>query len=146
MARWYTNYERPWSAFDELRRRMEALMEQVEPSGRLNLTGSWPQTNIYDNGEALVVEAVVPGVKNEDINLVVHEDVLTLSGERKPETFEGYTVHRAERRPIKFSRSFTLPTQVDFDKSYAQLKNGVLLVMLPKTPEAQPKRISVKAQ
>ena len=145
MAIFYTGRDRNWSMFEELRRQMDGLFEQYEPASQLSLSGNWPRTNIFDNGESLVVEAIVPGVNQDELDLMVHEDVLTISGERKLEELEGYTRHRTERRPFKFSRSFTLPTQVDFDKTHAMLRNGVLTVMLPKTPEAQPKRITVSA-
>ena len=80
----------------------------------------------------------------KDIQLSIHQDVLTLSGERKQEVPQGYFVHRQERAPLKFARSFTLPCKVDPEKSTATLKDGVLTITLPKAPEAQPRQISVK--
>jgi HSP20 family protein len=68
-----------------------------------------------------------------------------MSGERKPDESQGYYVHRQERVPVKFSRSFSLPCKVDPEKSTATLKNGVLTITLPKATSAQPRQITVKA-
>jgi len=55
-------------------------------------------------------------------------------------------VHRQERAPFKFSRSFTLPTKIDSDKTSAAMKDGVLTITLPKAPEAQPRQIVIRVQ
>jgi HSP20 family protein len=129
---------------NELRRRMDTLFEEYEtPYSNRRYGSSWPAINLYDNGESLVVYAAVPGLKEEDINITVQNDVITVSGERKIEVPEGYTVHRQERSTLNFSRSFSLPVKVDFEKTVATMKDGILTVMLPKSPEAQPRRISV---
>ena len=101
--------------------------------------------NLHDAGAALVVQADVPGLAEKDLQISLNQDVLTISGERKVQAPEGYAVDRQERASVKFSRSFTLPTRVDGEKSTAEVKNGVLTVTLAKTPEAQPRQISVRA-
>ena len=69
-----------------------------------------------------------------------------MRGERKPDAPQGAFVHRQERAPVKFSRSFALPCKVDPEKSGATLKNGVLTITLAKASEAQPRQIAVKVQ
>jgi len=85
----------------------------------------------------------MPGLGDKDVQLSVQKDVLTLSGERKFDAPEGYYMHRQERSPIRFSRSFTLPCKVDPDKSTAALKDGVLTVTLSKIPDEQPRQIAI---
>jgi HSP20 family protein len=125
---------------------MDSLFREFDsPSTRRGGERYWPAVNLYDNGESLIVLSTVPGLKEEDISITTHGDVVTISGERKIDPPEGYSVHRLERPSFKFSRSFLVPVKVDYDKTVATLKDGILTVMLPKSPEAQPKRISIKA-
>ncbi len=89
-----------------------------------------------------------PGMRAEDINVTVENNVLTVAGERKYEREEGGEqgeVHLFERRYGRFERSFTLPRRVDTGKVDASYDNGVLTVTLPKSEAAKPRRIEVSA-
>jgi HSP20 family protein len=91
------------------------------------------------------VKAEIPEMKKEDIKINVHDDVLTISGERKYEKEEkGKKYHRVERAYGSFMRSFTLPEEADGTKVSAEYKDGVLKVHLPKSEKAKPKAIEVK--
>ena len=144
MFGYYSDLERTFSTVDELRRRMEHMFGDVSP-GALATDTNYPRTSVYDTGSALVLVADLPGVRDADIDLTLKQDVLTLTGERKVTAPEGHVVHRQERRGARFSRSFTLPCKIDGDALSAELKDGVLTVTLPKAPEAQVKKIAVKA-
>ncbi len=146
----FNDWERTLAVMDELRRRMGLYLDE-ESSSRPEASlygesGSWPRVNVFDAGESLILQADVPGLGEKQVEVSVHQDTLTLSGERKPPSFEGYSVHRHERRGIRFSRSFTIPCPIDAEKAQAQVRDGVLTVTLPKAPEAQPKRIAVVSQ
>jgi len=131
---------------EELRRRMDSVFNEYDaPTYQSQYESTWPTVNLYDNGESLIVYAAVPGLKERDLNVNVQDDVVTITGERQSMAPEGYTVHRQERPSIKFTRSFHIPVKVDFNKTVATLKDGILTMMLPKSPEAQPKRITIKA-
>jgi HSP20 family protein len=109
--------------------------------------GTWvPAVDIYQDGkEALVLKAELPDMTREDIHLSVENNMLTLSGERKPPADvaqEQY--HRIERAYGTFSRSFSLPPTVDAVKIVAEYKNGVLTVRLPMREEARPRAIDVQ--
>ncbi len=154
----FGDIDRTFAMMDQLRRRMDRLFDEVEPQRgrdalRSNLTeeaerfwsrGRFPRMTLSDSGSALVLCAEVPGLGEKDIQLTIHQDVLSMSGERKTEVPEGYVVHRQERTPIKFARSFTLPCKVDPEKSTATLRNGVLTLTLAKAAETQPRQIEVK--
>ena len=145
-TRW-NDFDRTLAAMDELRRRFDWALADSEGQGyedTFTRTG-FPRVSFVDAGNAFLLRAEVPGLGENDVKLSVHQDVLSISGERKSEQLEGYTVHRQERAAVKFSRSFTLPTKVDAEKTTANLKDGVLSVTLPKAPEAQPRQIAVKA-
>jgi HSP20 family protein len=140
--------DRTFRLMDQLRRRMDRMLDDFDQStenaGLRSFSGSFPRTNVYDTGQALVLEADLPGLNEQDLTLNLTNDVLTLSGEHKTEVPDGYGVHRRERMPIKFSRSFALPAKVDPDKTSAVMKDGVLTVTLEKAPELKPRQISVK--
>jgi HSP20 family protein len=136
---------------DELQRRMNRLFYEYDvgraPAAIPRLSaGSWPRVNLYDAGEELVIEAQVPGMSEKDFEITGNQEVLTISGERRVEHPEGYSVHRQERGGVRFSRSFTFPCKVDMEKTSATVKDGLLTIRLAKAPEAKPRQITVKAQ
>ena len=108
--------------------------------------GDWsPALDAFEDKDKYTVCIEVPGLKKDDLNVTVHDGVLTISGERKTEkdVKEG-TVHRTERYYGKFSRSVSLPSAIRADKVSAAYKDGVLTVEVPKAEEAKPKTIEVK--
>jgi HSP20 family protein len=144
LRRWY-DIDRDMAVMDEMRRRLEGLFGDVDSRAATRLSGSWPRTNLYDAGTSLVAVLQVPGLNQDDLEIEAHQDALTIGGVRKAETPEGYKMHRNERRPGRFSRTFGLPCKVDLEKTTATLKDGVLTVTLEKAAEAQPKKIAVSA-
>lgn len=100
--------------------------------------------DLSENGDELVVLAEVPGVKKEEIKVTLHNGVLTISGEKKqPEFPDGTQRHRAERESGAFSRSLELPAAVNGSAVSAELKDGILRVVIPKSEEARPREIRV---
>lgn len=143
---WF-NVDRHFAMMDELRRQLDGLFDDYE-QGRhtLGVRTAGPRMNLFDAGEHLVLQAEVPGLSQDDIEISGNQESLTLSGQRKVETPEGYTVHRQERPEVQFSRTVTFPVAVDVAEADASLKNGILEVKLPKLPEARPRSIEVKAR
>jgi HSP20 family protein len=109
--------------------------------------GVFPAVNLYETADAYVLTAELPGVAPEDIQVALEGSTLTLSGERRIGYVgqEGVSLHRSERQAGSFRRAFELPTPVDADKVEAVHKHGVLMLRISKTPEAQPRQISVQA-
>ncbi|HEV2984582.1 MAG TPA: Hsp20/alpha crystallin family protein [Vicinamibacterales bacterium] len=108
---------------------------------------SWvPPVDIYSNGQhELVLKAELPDIKEEEIDLTVENNTLTLRGERKLETGVGEEqFHRIERSYGSFARTFALPPTVDASKVSAEYKAGVLTVRLPLREEAKRKQIKVQ--
>jgi HSP20 family protein len=101
-----------------------------------------PPLDVWEDEKGLHVQAEVAGLAPQEIEVSFHEGVLTLKGEKKAETRE--SAHRLERRYGSFARSIEIPWEVDADKVEATFKDGLLSVLLPRTPKAQPKRIDVK--
>ena len=103
-----------------------------------------PAVDIYENDDAFVATADLPGLKKEDIDVSLEDSVLTVSGERKFEASEGEgTFRRVERSYGTFRRSFTLPRGVDAAKVEAKFEDGVLTLTLPKSEIAKGRKITV---
>lgn len=105
--------------------------------------GTYPSVDIFSEGEDTVLTVELPGVKKEDINIEVKDNLFRLSGERKITYPEKTSVHRLERRNRKFDRTLRLPVKVDVDNVDAEFKNGVLKVKLPRAESDRPKQIKV---
>jgi HSP20 family protein len=107
--------------------------------------GAWvPVVDIYSNGHELVLKAELPDMKEEEIELTVEDNTLTLSGEKKLDTeVTEELFHRIERSYGSFARTFALPPTVDAGKVSAQYKAGVLTVRLPLREEAKPNKIKI---
>jgi HSP20 family protein len=134
----------PWQELENMNRQLSHLLDD-SPVGMSTETEQWaPRVDIRETDDALLVQAELPGIDKKDIHLEVKDGVLTLSGERRYEKeVKEENVHRVERAYGKFSRSFSLPTNVDADKVSANMKDGVLEVRLPKRESAKPKAIAI---
>jgi HSP20 family protein len=111
------------------------------------MRGAWnPQVDIFENQNEIVLEAELPGMKPDDVEISIENNVLTLHGERKFEKKdEGDNFHRVERSYGSFTRSFTLPPTVSSENTTANFENGLLRLTLAKREEAKPRRIEIKA-
>jgi HSP20 family protein len=125
----------------QLRRELDRLFGDFE---RAATSGATP-VHFDDDGTNFVLRADVPGLSENDVQISVAGNTVTLRGERKVEVPEGHSVHRRERSAVRFAKSFELPARVDPDKVTATLKHGVLTLTLPRAAEVQPRQISIKA-
>lgn len=146
--------------FDDLFERFSSSWPMMPSFGRERSLGpmrrmrdvwgaSEPAVDILDRDDAIEVRADLPGMAEKDIGVEVTDSMLTISGEKKEEREEGKKGSRyylSERKSGSFERSFRLPEGLDQDKISAKFANGVLVVTLPKSPEAQkkPKKIGVE--
>jgi HSP20 family protein len=101
--------------------------------------------DIYETPDGYEIEAALPGVKPEDVEITLNNNVLTIRGEtRMEEEKEDRNYHLRERRVGAFVRSITLPSSINADAIEAHYDNGVLKLRLPKAEEAKPKHIQIK--
>jgi len=148
-----TRWQRPdlsaWRLFglrDELDRLFEHPLSELA-RGTSNFLNAWnPAIDVFEDTDNVIVKAELPGMKKEDIEVSMHEGVLSISGERKNES-EHKDAHtfRSERFIGAFQRSVTLPSAVKDDAVQAQYKDGILTVTLPKAEEAKRKQIEIQA-
>lgn len=142
-----------WDPFEEMadfRREMDRLFGEFfgrTPFSMAATEAMWtPLVDIHETRDSYLLMAEVPGVKQEDIQVSIEGDTLTLKGERKRETeVREDQYHRIERSYGRFERSILLPSGVDADGVKATYRDGVLEIQLPKKEEAKPKAIKVEA-
>lgn len=150
MAEW-----NPWQTLEALRREIERVYDEngsrSEPSSRAaflpgRAARRYPLINLYEDQEAVYVEALAPGVDPSTLEISVQGNTLSIAGEKrrvagdvKPEAF-----HRSERATGKFVRHIQLPVEVDESTVRADYQHGLLNVTLPKVEKAKPKQITVQ--
>jgi len=145
----------PWKPFrelEELGRHFEDIFGRPFLSSVLRHLpieerGWAPPIEVFEKEDKFVVKAELPGMKEEDIDVSVVGDTLTLKGERKAETeVKEEDYYCCERSYGSFFRSIALPSTVDAKKIEASFEDGVLEVSLPKAAEVKPKKISISAK
>ncbi len=134
------------SDWNRLQSEMEKVLERVTGSPIRQFSRSaYPALNLWEEGDNLHVEAELPGLKLDDLEIFVNQDnQLTIKGERKPLELKEVTWHRQERGFGSFTRTLQLPLDIDPDAVTAEFKHGVLTILLPKKPEIKPRRVEVK--
>jgi|SRR6266480_1589532 len=141
----------PWEAADRwsnLRDDLNSFFElpfwsSFGRGGQL-FTGWSPALDLYQNNDNVVAVIELPGMRKEEIEISLHDGMLTISGERKRESSSnGDNAERTERYIGAFRRSIAVPTRVDANKVSATYRDGILTVTLPKAEEVKPKQIQV---
>ena len=128
----------PFRDFTRLQSQLERVFDGVEEVFR-------PSVDVVEDAEKIVISADLPGVSQEELELKVDKDLLTLKGMRKLERPAGEHYRRYERSAGAFERSFRLPPTVNVEKIEASMKEGVLRLTLPKKPEAQARQIKINS-
>jgi HSP20 family protein len=137
----------PLTELEQLTERMRQLFDQTLgvswPVPPTKSAGWSPLVDVEENDQEYVVEAELPGVKREDVEIELLGNELSLTGQVAPRERTG-TMRRQARRTGRFEYRVTLPDQVDPDRIDASLAEGVLTIRIPKAESAQRRRIEVK--
>jgi HSP20 family protein len=140
----------PWRPFrdsEEWDRRFDDLLGR--PLWRLPVDerGWMPAVDVFEKEDRFVVKAELPGMKEDDIDVSVVGDTLSIKGEKKTEAeIKDEDYYRCERSYGSFYRSIPIPSNVDANKIEASFEDGVLEVTLPKSTKVKPKKIAVSAK
>ncbi|MFP2896619.1 Hsp20/alpha crystallin family protein [Corallococcus sp. 4LFB] len=146
-ARELARSEQSWDPFAQMHELLQtdpmALLRKMVPGGEEGWSLA-PDFDVKETQDAYVFKADLPGVKQEDLDVSVTGQRLIISGKRDEEKREeGERYFTYERSHGGFSRTFTVPEGVDVDRVSAELKDGVLVLRIPKRAEAQSKRIPI---
>ena len=137
----------PWASFDELRRGMDALFGRRGAGVAFQAApGAYPPVNLYESEDGYVLTAELPGVRSEDVEVMLEGHRLVLRGERRIEIpkDDRTSIHRLERPSGRFRRAFELPADVDAEKVEAVHRHGVLVLRLPRSAAARPRQVAVQ--
>jgi HSP20 family protein len=140
-----------YNPLNDIRRNFDlfnSIVNSVETNrDESSLVAFVPAVNTREGEYAYHVEVDLPGIKKEDIDIDVQNNVLTISGERKTKKeVKEEDYYKIESQYGKFSRSFTLPEKVDTENIHAESKNGVLEVIVPKLKEEEKKVKKIKVK
>jgi len=128
--------------FDELYR-FNTEMNRYFNSGK-NTHAASAEMNVYENMNEYVAAVKLPGVEKDDITISFKDNSLRISGIKKNEEKDGFNYHQRERFTGNFKRNIHLNDKIDPDKISAELKNGLLIIKMLKSPEAKPVNIAIK--
>jgi len=137
----------PFSNVMSLRDAMNQLFQDsyVPAFSRMAQGSTIMPVDIYENEDAFVVQAFMPGLTADDLSISVEQRTITIHGEPKAQEMEGARPVLQERTMGAFTRTFTLPVEVDADKVQAELVNGVLNLTLPKSEATKPRKIQIRS-
>ncbi|MBU1194383.1 MAG: Hsp20/alpha crystallin family protein [Proteobacteria bacterium] len=141
-----SDIDRMFGAMDLLRNKVDRIFGDFDRSylyGPAFAATNSPRTNLLENGDRFEVQAEVPGISKDNLDIKIQGNYLEISGKRQIDIPEGYKIHRNERGTAAFSRSFTLPDDVDSEKVEATIKDGILYLSLPKSETAKPRQITI---
>jgi HSP20 family protein len=119
------------------------LEKEPQPSVQAERPYVSPEVNIYETPEAYTIEAEMPGVTRAGIEVTVEGNMLTFTGHRSDEPPKGTVLYR-ESRVADFRRVFELDPLIDASKVTAEMRQGVLVLTLPKAERVKPRRIEIK--
>jgi HSP20 family protein len=136
---WLSPFERMEDLFEDFFRRPFGGRSLIPTLPRwFEEMGPSPSIDIYEEGDDVVVKTELPGMDKKDIDVNLSENRITISGEKKKEEkVDKKNYYRLERSHGSFSRTFTLPAEVQTDKAKASFKKGILEVRIPKTEQAR---------
>lgn len=138
----------PWTVLSQLQRHLNQYFDSdgADAGGSSAATADWiPPADVEEYQDRFVLKMDIPGIDPNAVDITLEQGVLTVSGNRAKERTENDTVirERSERALGRFHRRFALPETADSNGVQAAGKNGVLQIVIPKQPKAQPKRIKV---
>lgn len=140
-----SDIDRLFGTMDLLRQRLDNFnTDYGRPYGtRWLMDEGFLRANLFQTGDGFEMRLEVPGMEKESLDIKIQGNYLEISGSREQKLPEGYKVHKTERGAGTFSRSFTLPDDVDSNRVEATLKNGILYLTLPKSEAAKPRQITI---
>ena len=139
------NVRNSFSELERMRQQMDSLLGRVSEGGLpVFHAGVFPSINLTEDKETYHIQAELPGLSAEDLDIQATGNNLSISGERRIPAEKGdVRYHRRERESGKFSRAINLPGDIDADGVKATLTNGILTVSVPKAEKEKPRQITI---
>jgi len=146
---WRAEVPSAWNDLFQTRRDIDRVFDRFLGAAG-TMAGPWvPVVDVRETKDAIEVVAELPGLRREDVEVNIENNILSIAGEKKQEYAEGNSeaeYHLVERRCGRFERSFTLPRTVDANQIAARFEHGLLTITLPKAEAAKPRRVEIQAK
>lgn len=134
------------SDFEQARREMLRLFDSVANESSPSASGVFPPLNVSQDEDNVFVRAEIPGINADQLAISVLRNRVSIAGKREIQLEQGKVAyHRRERPEGSFSRTLTLPVEIDAERVDARYSNGILTLTLPKAEAAKPRQIAVRA-
>ena len=142
---YFTNFSSLFQEMERMRSEMDRVFTGFMDRAPLAAdSGVLPALNVIEEGDRILVQAELPGVRPEDLEITVEGNTLSLRGERKREEMGNVSYHRRERATGNFQKALTLPVEIDPETVVAKCEHGVLKLVLPRAERARPRKIPVR--
>ncbi|MDH4043562.1 MAG: Hsp20/alpha crystallin family protein [Gemmatimonadota bacterium] len=146
---WRADAPTTWNDVFTTRREIDRVFDRFFGQAA-GITGPWtPVVDVRETKDAIEMVAELPGLRLDDVEVSIENNVLTVAGEKKQEVTDGNAeaeYHLIERRCGRFERRFTLPRTVEAEKISARFEHGLLTVTLPKAEAAKPRRVEIRTK
>jgi HSP20 family protein len=136
-------YSDPFETLMQLQQALDSFRTSGWLSAGPSAGGAFPPLNVFAKGDDVVIVAEVPGLRKEDLDIQVKGKTIQLSGVKSVQYGEGASLHRRERTVGRFSRSLTLPVEIDAEKVKAEYQDGMLALFLPRAEHDKPRSIKI---
>lgn len=135
------------SMLDQFSREADLVLDgAVRPAGLPGTAGgAWPGFNLWREGDRLIAESEIPGYGPDDVEILATADTISVRGRRESGVPESATPLRVERSVSRFERSLRLPLEIDSDSVEAELRHGVLRIVMELAETAKARRVRVRA-
>jgi HSP20 family protein len=133
----------PFEALFNLQQALDTFRQSDWLERSTSGTGPFPPVNAFRKGDDFVIIAEVPGVKKSDLDIQVKDQVIRIAGSKSVNYGDKASLHRRERSPGRFDRTFTLPIRVDAEQIKAECKDGILALYLPRAERDKPRSIKI---
>lgn len=142
------HFKNPWAEFERIRRGLNELSQNLITEGKAHMPATvYPPINMFETTTSLLIQAELPGITSEDLDVSIEGDTLSLQGKRQfQQDTDKISYHRREITIGNFSRSIALPIKVNLDTIKAKLIDGILTVTLDKADEVKPRQITISTE
>jgi len=136
-------YSDPFETLMQLQQALDSFRSSSWLSTSTSGAGGFPPLNVFSKGDDIVIVAEAPGLKKDQLDIQVKGRTIQIAGVKSLSYGDNVSLHRRERTTGRFSRSLSLPVEIDADKIKAEYRDGMLAVFLPRAEHDKPRSIKI---
>lgn len=136
-------YGDPFETLLQLQQALDSFRTSSWLSTSTSGAGGFPPLNVFSKGDDIVIVAEAPGLKKDELDIQVKGGTIQISGAKTVNYGDRVSLHRRERTSGRFSRSLTLPVEIDADKVKAEYRDGMLAIFLARAEKDKPRSVKI---